>query len=67
MGFVSLLVLNEREESVVVLHLSNGLLKTCSGLEPVTKCAPFTYQPIGQQLNHCTFGAGVEMLSNLAG
>ena len=37
-GFVSLLVVKEREEGVVALNLPNGPLKTCSGLDPVLSC-----------------------------
>ena len=48
---VTLLEVSEREEGVVALHLSIGPLKTRSGLEPVPRCEPSTYQPIA-------FGAG---------
>ena len=34
-------------------------LKTRSGLEPVPRCEPSTYQPIYRQHNHCTIGAGI--------
>ena len=30
------------------LHLAPGPLKTCSGLEPVPRCEPSTYQPISR-------------------
>ena len=46
--FVILLVVNERENSVVALHLYIGSLKTSSGLESVPRCKPSTYQPNGQ-------------------
>ena len=37
---------NEREEGVVALQLPIGPLQTYSGLEPVPRCEPSTYQPI---------------------
>ena len=52
-----LLVVNEREEDVVALCLPIGLLKTCSGLEPVLRCEPNTYQSIG----HYAIQAGTEL------
>ena len=39
---VTLLEVNEKEEGVVAF----GPLKTRSGLEPVPRCEPSTYQPI---------------------
>ena len=55
---VALLEVSEREEGVVALHLLIGSLKTHSGLEPVPRCEPSTYQPISWCHNHCTIGAG---------
>ena len=41
-----MLEVSEREEGVVALHLHIGSLKPRSGLEPVPRCKPSTYQPI---------------------
>ena len=35
----------------MALHLPTGPLKTCSGLVPVRRCEPSTYQPIS---NYCS-------------
>ena len=43
-----LLVVNEREEGIVALHLLIGSLKTHSWLELVLRCEPSTYQSQGQ-------------------
>ena len=43
-GFITLLVVNEREEGIVSLHLPNG-----SGLEMVLRCKPSTFQPLQNQ------------------
>ena len=43
--FCYLLDVLEREECVVALHFPIGPLKTRSGLEPVLRCEPSTYQP----------------------
>ena len=51
---------SEREEGVVALHLSTGPLKTRSGLEPVSRCEPSTYQPISRLHSH---GAGDVVLA----
>ena len=45
---------SKRKEGVVVLHLPIELLKTCSGLEPVLRCKPSTYQAVSRWLNHST-------------
>ena len=45
---VTLLEVRERDDGVVALHLPIGCLKTCSGLEPVRRCEPSTYQPNDQ-------------------
>ena len=39
---------SERKEGVVALHLLTGPLKNRSGLEPVPRCVPSTYQPISR-------------------
>ena len=44
----SLLEVSEKEEGVVTLHLPIGSLKTRSGLEPVPRTEPSTYQSISQ-------------------
>ena len=49
-----MLDVSEREEGVVAIHLHIGPLKTCSGLEPVLRCEPSTYQPIS-----CAIRAGM--------
>ena len=46
---VTLLEVNEKEEGVVALHLPIGPLKTRSGLEPVPRYEPSTYQPISHR------------------
>ena len=38
----------------MALHLPTGPLKTSSELKLVPICEPSTYQPICQQLTHCT-------------
>ena len=43
----SLLVVNERRGSSLALHPHIGPLNTSSGLEPVPRCEPSTYQPFG--------------------
>ena len=43
---VTLLEVREKEKGVVAKHLLIQSLKTRSGLEPVTRCEPSTYQPI---------------------
>ena len=45
---VIMLEVSEKEEGVMALHLPIGLLKTRSGLEPVPRCEPSTYQPISR-------------------
>ena len=40
------------------IHLPIGSLKTHSGLEPVLRCEPSTYQHISRCHNHCPIGAG---------
>ena len=46
----------------MALHLPIGPLKTRSGLEPVPRCEPSTYQPISRWHNHCTIGAGFSQI-----
>ena len=41
---MTLLEVSEKEEGVVTIHLPTGPLKTCSGLGPVLRCEPSTYQ-----------------------
>ena len=48
---------SEKDEGVVALHLPTGPLKTCSGLEPVPRCQPSTYQPITWWHSHCAIRA----------
>ena len=43
----------------MALHLPIGPLKTRSGLKPVPRCEPSTYQPISRWHNHCAIGAGI--------
>ena len=43
---VTHLEVSEKEEGVVALQLPVGPLKPSSGLEPVLRCEPSTYQPI---------------------
>ena len=45
---VTLLEVSEKEYSIVALYLPYGPLRTCSGLDPVPRCKPSTYQPISQ-------------------
>ena len=52
-----MLVINEREDGVVALHLPSGILKTCNVLMPVPRCEHSTYQPIGRRRSHCVIGA----------
>ena len=47
---VTLLEVSEREEGVVALNLTIGPLKKTSGLEPVSRCEPSTYQSISRYL-----------------
>ena len=44
-----------KEEGVVAIHLPIGSLKTRSGLEPVPKCEPSTYQPISRFCIHSQY------------
>ena len=39
-----MLEVSEKEEGVVALHLRIGPLKRRSGLEPVPRCEPSTFQ-----------------------
>ena len=48
-----------REKRVVAIHPLIGSLKTRSGMEPVPRCEPSTYQPISRWHNHCAIGAGI--------
>ena len=43
----------------MALHLPIGSLNIRSGLEPVPRCEPSTYQPISRWLSHCAIGAGM--------
>ena len=52
------LVVNEREEDVVALHLPTGPLETRSGLKPALRCEPSTYQANGRWLSHCSIEVG---------
>ena len=45
---VTLLEVREKEKGVVAKHLLIQSLKTRSGLEPVTRYEPSTYQPISR-------------------
>ena len=56
---VTLLEVNEKEEWPI------GPLKTCSGLEPIPRCEPSTYQPISWWFTHCTIGARLYLWSFL--
>ena len=40
------------------LHIPTGHLKHRSGLEPVPRFEPITYQPISRRLSNCAIGAG---------
>ena len=40
----------------MAIHLSIGSLKTCSGLEPVPRCEPSTYQPISHDITTALSG-----------
>ena len=42
----------------MVLHVPIGPSKTRSGLNPVLRCEPSTYQPIGRRLSQFAFWAG---------
>ena len=44
----------------MALHLPIGPLKNRSGLDPVPRCEPSTYQPISRCLNHCAIGVGFQ-------
>ena len=62
-----MLVVSEREEDVVSLHLPIGpLKKKCSVLEPVPRC-----EPSSRCLSHCViracYGASVLVLLNNTG
>ena len=59
LGYLSRTEVNEREEGVVAIYLPIESLKTCSGLEPVPRCEPSTYQSISRWRNHCTIQAGM--------
>ena len=37
-----------------VIKYNNNCLKTCSGLEPILRCEPSTYQSNDRWLSHCT-------------
>ena len=53
-GVINRQLNRERQEGVVALYLPNGVLKTRSGLKPIPRCEPSTYQPI----SHCANGVG---------
>ena len=47
---VNLLVVNEREEGVVALHLPIWSLETCSGLKLVPRCEPIPTSSLANDL-----------------
>ena len=54
-----MLVVSKKEEGVVDIHLLIGSLKTRSGMEPLPRCEPSTYQPISRlHGHHCVIEAG---------
>ena len=42
---------------IIMIIIAIGPLKTYSGLEPVPRCEPSSYQCINQWLSHCAIGA----------
>ena len=42
---------------IIMIIIAIEPLKTYSGLEPVPRCEPSSYQRISQWLSHCTIGA----------
>ena len=55
---VTMMEFNEKKEGVVALHLSIEPLKTSSGLDPVPRCEPSTYQTVSRCHRHSDIGAG---------
>ena len=49
-------MVSDREEGVVALYQPIGPLKRCSGLEPVLRCEPSTYQPLPNDIATASSG-----------
>ena len=54
-----------REEGVVAIHLPTGPLKTHSGLEPVPRYEPSTYQLLADDITTAPSGPVQGPLNNL--